>query len=78
MDEFTEVVQENGFTQEQETEYINNDGAFCPFCNSDDLDKTHTESFDVGENWGVTCKACGKKWTEVQVLHIAEIFVDTD
>ena len=77
-DAFTDVVQENGFTEEQQAEYINNDGQFCPFCEGGDLEKHEESQEDYGSNNVVTCQDCGKSWVEVMVLQIGEIYVRGD
>lgn len=49
-------------TQKQVKDYIESDGAFCPFCNSSDI---YGIDFDAETaNKTVRCADCGEIWHE--------------
>ena len=48
-------------TQKQ---YLKEEGQFCPFCNSSEVESEGLQA-DGGNAWAeCTCNACGESWTD--------------
>jgi hypothetical protein len=56
-------------TQEQVNKYISNDSAVCPFCGSDDLQGSDTESNEGVITQYIECKTCVNGWDDIYTLN---------
>jgi len=55
-------------TPELKKWYIEHNGKYCPYCNSEDLSVDFFET-DESSCWRpVECKTCGRKWDEIYLL----------
>jgi len=54
-------------TTEQKDQYLSNNGAMCPFCQSDNIEGDTLQSDgDVWQN--VRCLDCGREWQDIYTL----------
>ena len=54
-------------TSQQKAQYLSNNGAMCPFCQSDDIEGDTLQSDgDVWQN--VRCLDCGRVWQDIYTL----------
>jgi hypothetical protein len=56
------------FTEEQEQEYIDNGGHYCPFCSSTNIEGGHPEQEGATSSCKITCYDCGAMWYDVYNL----------
>jgi transposase-like protein len=60
-------------TQWQITDYITHDGAFCPYCESNQISGGSIDVEGAAAWQEITCNDCGKAWTdEFKLVSITE------
>ncbi len=55
-------------TKEQSDKYVENGGAKCPYCNSEDISGGFVEIDTYGAWQPITCNACNKSWRDLYKL----------
>jgi hypothetical protein len=57
-----------GFLSKKEAKYVKENGSFCPFCDSKNIEGTSSEIMDNGIEVEVECLDCHKSWTDYYKL----------
>jgi hypothetical protein len=64
---------ESSLTPQMVRDYVNAQGAYCPFCRSSEIEAGKVEA-DAASAWSrVTCNECGKEWQDVFFLGAVDI-----
>lgn len=55
-------------TEKQKSEYLEDVGNICPFCQSNDLQCSRIEVDSGGAGQDIECGGCGATWTDLYTL----------